>query len=101
MSLLWWCFSYLSTLYKIYIFRYFANLNKHIFLGISHKILGMSNSFFQNSRYADIFFRYQIRPKIPYCDMSGRTADCRGYLGTGVVQIVYVRNIASCHVLED
>ena len=46
-------------------------LNKHIFLGISHKILGMSNCFFQDSRYAVTFFRYQIRPKIPYCDMSG------------------------------
>ena len=51
------------------------NLNKHIFLGISHKILGMSNCFFQDSRYAVAFFRYQIRPKIPYCDMSGDDED--------------------------
>ena len=28
--------------------------------------------FFQDSRYAVAFFRYQIRPKIPYCDMSAR-----------------------------
>ena len=33
----------------------------------------MPNSLFQNSRYADTFFRYQIRPKYltVTCDMSG------------------------------
>ena len=62
------------------------NLNKHIFLGISHKILGMSNCFFQDSRYAVAFFRYRIRPKIPYCDMSGevgantKSCDCVGVI---------------------
>ena len=61
LSLKYWD-SVIGRLFKI-------NLNKHIFLGISHKILGMPSCFFQDSRYAVTFFRYQIRPQIPYCDM--------------------------------